>query len=74
MIFDKIYIIITIENPKEKVKREAQNMKNAETIARVHTHTHTHTRNLLKNKQAKKLALIMIYKADYFKSSLLLWC
>ena len=48
---------------KEKVKKEAQNMKNAETVARVHTHT----RNLLKNKQAKKLALLMIYKADYFK-------
>ena len=43
-------------------------MKNARTIARVHTHT----LNPLKNKQAKKLALIMIYKADYFKSSLLL--
>ena len=39
-------------------------MKNAETIARVHTHTHTHTRNLLKNKQAKKLALLSIYKAS----------
>ena len=62
MIFDKIYIIITIENPKEKVKREALNMKNAETVARVHTHTHT--RNLLKNKQAKKLALLSIYKAS----------
>ena len=47
-------------------------MKNAETVARVHTHTHTHTRNLLKNKQAKKLALLMIYKADYFKKSSLL--
>ena len=55
---------------KEKVQREAQNMKNAETVARVHTHTHT--RNLLKNKQAKKLALLMIYKADYFKKSSLL--
>ena len=41
-------------------------MKNAETIARVHI------RNLFKNEQAKKLALIMRYKADYFKSSLLL--
>ena len=37
-------------------------MKNAETVARVHTHTHT--RNLLKNKQAKKLALLSIYKAS----------
>ena len=35
-------------------------MKNAETVARVHTHTH----NLLKNKQAKKLALLSVYKAS----------
>ena len=42
LLQNKIYCsIITIENPKEKVKREVQNMKNAETIARVHTHTHT---------------------------------
>ena len=39
-------------------------MKNAETVARVHTHTHTHTHNLLKNKQAKKLALLSVYKAS----------
>ena len=37
-------------------------MRNAETVAGVHTHTHT--RNLLKNKEAKKLALLSIYKAS----------
>ena len=58
MIFEKIYIIITIENPKEKVKKETRKMKNAETVAWVHT------RNLLKNKEAKKLALLSIYKAS----------
>ena len=33
-------------------------MRNAETVAGVHT------RNLLKNKKAKKLALLSIYKAS----------
>ena len=40
-------------------------MIKAESAARVHTHTHTHTCNLLDNKQAKRLALLNIYKADY---------
>ena len=35
-------------------------MIKAESIARVHTHTHT--RNLLENKQAKRLALLVEYR------------
>ena len=38
-------------------------MTKAETVERVHTHTHTS--NSLENKQAKKLALLSILKADY---------
>ena len=41
-------------------------MTKAETIAGVHTHTHTHIyiyiSDLVKNKQAKKLALLNILK------------
>ena len=43
------------------------NLKNAETLATVHTHTHTHTLCLLKNKSLRIIGLISVAKKLYIK-------
>lgn len=54
----KSYSIIVKKAGQKKNNKEEQNMIKAESIGRVYIHT----RNLLENKQAKKLALLGIFK------------
>ena len=57
MTLDKFYIIIIAEKIQKKSKKETQNMKRAKTFAGVKRDA-----TLINNNQAKKLALLIIFK------------